>query len=247
MLILSHRGFHERAPENTLAAFDAAAALGVDGIETDIRLSADAQLVLFHDRLAPDGRPVASLARDELSRLVGYEVPTLESALARLPDMLWNLEIKTPAALEPLIAVLRGPLAPWVACPRLRGHGFTPEDRSDMSTASVGMAPTRRLLVTSFIHPLVDDICLRLRVDGGLLVAHRPAEETKPGDWISGHTRVGSIVWDYNSCDEQLLRQSAAQGALNFVYGAETKAELAELARWDVAGVITDRPDHLLS
>jgi glycerophosphoryl diester phosphodiesterase len=35
MLVLSHRGYHERVPENTLAAFAEAVDLGVDGIETD--------------------------------------------------------------------------------------------------------------------------------------------------------------------------------------------------------------------
>ena len=41
MLILAHRGFHAGQPENTMGAFEAARKLGVDGIETDVRLSAD--------------------------------------------------------------------------------------------------------------------------------------------------------------------------------------------------------------
>src|SRR5579864_277216 len=102
MLVISHRGYHVRAPENTLESFEAAIALGVDGIETDIRLSADQVPILFHDHLAPDGRDVASLSHAELTHAVGYAIPTLEQAL-QLPvagkrDFLWNLEIKTPAA-----------------------------------------------------------------------------------------------------------------------------------------------------
>jgi glycerophosphoryl diester phosphodiesterase len=45
----AHRGDPEAAPENTLAAFDAGAALGVDYIETDVQRTADGVLVLLHD------------------------------------------------------------------------------------------------------------------------------------------------------------------------------------------------------
>ena len=55
MLLLAHRGDHRRAPENTLAAFAAALAHpGVDGLELDVRASADGVAVVIHD---------ASLAR----------------------------------------------------------------------------------------------------------------------------------------------------------------------------------------
>src|SRR5512137_157881 len=108
MLILSHRGYHaDNIPENTLEAFERAVSLGVDGIETDIRMSADGLPILFHDRLAPGGREVSLLTQAELGRLAGYPVPTLESALEHWPDILWNLEIKTPAALEATAAIVR--------------------------------------------------------------------------------------------------------------------------------------------
>src|SRR5262249_53546543 len=45
----AHRGDPEFAPENTLAAFDAAVALGVDYVETDVQRTADGVLVLLHD------------------------------------------------------------------------------------------------------------------------------------------------------------------------------------------------------
>ena len=51
MLLLAHRGYHLSVPENTMAAFAAAVALGVDGIETDVRLSRDGLPVIIHDRV----------------------------------------------------------------------------------------------------------------------------------------------------------------------------------------------------
>lgn len=47
--VAAHRGFCDRYPENTMEAFRAAAELGVDQIETDVRVTKDGELVLIHD------------------------------------------------------------------------------------------------------------------------------------------------------------------------------------------------------
>ena len=47
--LVAHRGGSALAPENTLAAFDRADALGADAIETDVRLSRDGVVMVFHD------------------------------------------------------------------------------------------------------------------------------------------------------------------------------------------------------
>ena len=53
--VVGHRGAAGLAPENTLAAFARALDTGVDGIEMDVHLSADGQLVVHHDfRISPD-------------------------------------------------------------------------------------------------------------------------------------------------------------------------------------------------
>ncbi|MDQ3286695.1 MAG: glycerophosphoryl diester phosphodiesterase membrane domain-containing protein [Pseudomonadota bacterium] len=61
--ITAHRGASAQAPENTLAAFQAAIDAGADAIEFDVRLSADGAVVVFHDsdflRVSGDPRPVA--------------------------------------------------------------------------------------------------------------------------------------------------------------------------------------------
>ena len=48
-LIIAHRGDVTNAPENTISAFQKALELGADGIELDVRLTKDDQLVVFHD------------------------------------------------------------------------------------------------------------------------------------------------------------------------------------------------------
>lgn len=49
LLNIAHRGARAFAPENTLEAFDKAAALGADAVELDVQLSSDDQLVVVHD------------------------------------------------------------------------------------------------------------------------------------------------------------------------------------------------------
>ncbi len=49
--VFAHRGARRYAPENTLASFELALAQGTDAIELDARLTADGQIVVFHDRM----------------------------------------------------------------------------------------------------------------------------------------------------------------------------------------------------
>jgi len=60
-LIIAHRGDATSAPENTIPAFKKALNLGADGIELDVRLTKDRELVVFHDRVL--GRTAAGSRR----------------------------------------------------------------------------------------------------------------------------------------------------------------------------------------
>lgn len=216
MLVLGHRGYHLGVPENTLAAFEQAIAIGLDGIETDVRVSADVVAILFHDRCAPDGTPISSLTHAELERLVGYSVPRLEEAVTGWGnEILWNLELKTASSLEPAIALVN--------------H----------------YQSTKRFLVTSFLHPLVLDLVNRTSAEGGLLVAHRPLNDAALRDLPGGSRRVTTIVWDYDICNGDLMARSAALGFRNFVYGARTADDHHDLRKWVVDGTITDYPEYL--
>jgi glycerophosphoryl diester phosphodiesterase len=61
--VIAHRGASEDVPEHTLAAYEAALEQGADGVECDVRLTADMQLVCVHDRTVnrtSNGRGVVS-------------------------------------------------------------------------------------------------------------------------------------------------------------------------------------------
>ena len=71
--ICAHRGVSGVYPENTHAAFDAAASVGAGWIETDIQCLADGELVIFHDthlgRTAPGSAQVTSLSWPDMAEL----------------------------------------------------------------------------------------------------------------------------------------------------------------------------------
>lgn len=217
MLIISHRGCCSKAPENTLEAFKEAIRIGVDGIETDVQLSKDGQLILFHDRLLPDGRAVTALTQAELSDEMGYLVPTLEMALNLPGNILWNVEIKSPPVLEPLVSVLRA------------------------------FCHSKRLLVTSFWHPVVKEVSQRLAVDCGVLMDHRPLEQVAyPLAWCPNDKCFSTIVWHYPVIDSGILVQTARWGIRNFVYGVVTRNDWLHCVEMKVDGVITDYPEDML-
>lgn len=96
-LIIAHRGGAALAAENTVAAFQAAAAAGADAIETDLRRTKDGALVCLHDadlqRLCGDPRAVADLDMTTVRNLLPA-VMTLETALAASAPMAVLLDIK---------------------------------------------------------------------------------------------------------------------------------------------------------
>lgn len=209
MLVIAHRGSHAEHNENTLAAFEAAVELDVDGIETDVRISSDDYLVLIHDRII-SGREVCALTRKEIEHETGYQVSTLDEALECFSGIIWNVEIKTREGLELIIQVLEK------------------------------YQSNRTILVTSFRHDVIAICASSLKVDCGLLVAHRPLSLNSLLVDSSNITRINHIVWNYDILDSSLLKESAAAGYNNFVYGLETKSEFEYCKGIDVDGVITD-------
>lgn len=115
-LLFGHRGASGERPENTLPAFERAAHQGVAALETDVHLTRDGEVVVFHDsqlERTTDGEgPIAELDLAELRTLdAGYRftidggrsfpfrgrgirVPTLREVFDAFPELRINVEIK---------------------------------------------------------------------------------------------------------------------------------------------------------
>jgi len=100
-IAFAHRGARAHAPENTAEAFDLAVKLGATGIESDVWLTADGQLILTHDgTIGLRRKPLASLQRSDLPD----SWITMPELLDRIPaDLDVSIDIKTDDAMEPML------------------------------------------------------------------------------------------------------------------------------------------------
>lgn len=107
----AHRGFSGKYPENTMLAFKKAIEAGADGIELDVQLTKDGEIVIIHDETidrTTDGKGlVADYSYEELCSFdasfiyhgqMGFnKIPTLREYLELVKDknIITNIELKT--------------------------------------------------------------------------------------------------------------------------------------------------------
>lgn len=115
--VVAHRGDSANFPENTLAAFKSAAELGIDVIETDVHLTKDKHLVIWHDpTLERNTNGKGTLESHTLAELKeldagytftkdngqtfpfrgkGVKLCTLDEALKACPNERFNIDLKS--------------------------------------------------------------------------------------------------------------------------------------------------------
>ncbi|MCR4621869.1 MAG: hypothetical protein K5663_07270, partial [Clostridiales bacterium] len=90
VFVAAHRGWSDKYTENTMEAFRAAADLGVDQIETDVRLTKDGELVLIHDE-------TLERVTDGCGKVIEYTLSELEKlkvkGAGRIPTLIEFLEL----------------------------------------------------------------------------------------------------------------------------------------------------------
>ena len=119
--IIAHRGGSKESTENTIEAFQRAIRIGADGIETDIRLTRDGVVVIYHDerigrvegiKSTGPGQLVSEVTYGELSshpllpvggERGGRRVPTLKDLLSEVKSGLLNIEIKRGDRFDELV------------------------------------------------------------------------------------------------------------------------------------------------
>ena len=108
--VFAHRGASGYAPENTLPAFALAEEQGADGVELDVQLTRDGQVVVIHDEKINRTSDGEGFVRDytleelkafsfhaQMEEYRGVKIPTLEEVLKTLKPgkMQVNIELKT--------------------------------------------------------------------------------------------------------------------------------------------------------
>jgi glycerophosphoryl diester phosphodiesterase len=112
-IAFAHRGGASEAPENTLPAFAHAIGLGYRYLETDVHVTADGELLAFHDdrldRVTDQTGALAALPWSTVRTALvdGREpIPRFEDLLEAFPEARFNVDPKHDAAVEPLADVI---------------------------------------------------------------------------------------------------------------------------------------------
>lgn len=100
---------------------------------------------------------------------------------------------------------------------------------------------THRILVSSFNHGIALDAA-RLGLASAFLSANQPPAVSTLLYGAQSHPGLRHIVWDFEIIDRDQIRQCNALGFRNFVYGAQTRAEIELCRDYGAHGLITDAP-----
>jgi glycerophosphoryl diester phosphodiesterase len=222
-LLLGHRGDPEHHPENTLRGFRAALGCGADGVELDVRVSADGVPVVIHDatleRTSDGSGPVCAHSWPELARLrvAGTEpLPSLEQVLAALraqPGMV-AVEVK-PA------------------------HAEQPELAAQVVAMAERLGMAERVWLLAFDHAHL--AAVRGRVEAGRCVALVAEPVPDPVALLRdcGAAVLGARLQIVNA---GLCNAVHAAGCAVLAWTVDEEADALRLAGLDVATIVSNRP-----
>ncbi len=233
-LIIAHRGFRAKYPENTLAAFRAAEDAGAPALELDVTLTRDRRLVVIHDdtvdRTTDGNGLVADFALEELKRLdagawfdprfAGERIPTLAEVFDAVgEDIGINIEIKG-GAFEP---------------------DFPPDAVERQVTRLISERDARRrVLVSSFEREAlirVRELDARCRI--GVLTADPVTEDDLA---LCRRLDAFSLNPDHRNVDKAGMDRLRGAGFRVFPYTVNDPIEIERLLSLGADGVITDDP-----
>ena len=254
-MVFAHRGGAKIGPENTLAAFERAHALGVDGFELDVRLSRDGEVVVIHDadvdRTTNGSGKVSAMTAAELRMLDAgcrfkdspvegdTRIPLLRDILARFPEEMLIIELKgaNPALPPRAFEIVREAGALNRVCfggfqrhmligVRRCGRRVTSDRRQDQQDVPVVCSSASREETRWSLY----------RSWVHMPWPWRPYDAFQVPE-ISKRTRVVS---------PEFVRAAHARGLLVQVWTVNEEPQMQRLLSWGVDGLISDRPDLAL-
>lgn len=233
--VIGHRGCAQLAPENTLAGFSKAHAIGCRWVEFDLRLSLDGVPVVIHDdtleRTTDGTGPVGATRLAELrNRDAGShfaavyrdeKIPTLDETLALLRTLGLGCDLELKA--EP-------------------GRARALAEAAARTIERLWPS-TLPLMVTSFSMPALEAFAHAAPdVPRGYLA------RALPPDWRAAVVRLGAVaaILDQTHLGLDDVGAIKSAGVPLLAYTVNHPARAAELFAWGVDAVISDAPDGIL-
>ncbi|MDN7226611.1 glycerophosphodiester phosphodiesterase [Planococcus sp. N064] len=234
MKIYAHRGCSGTYPENTLAAFQAAAKLPIDGVEVDVQLTKDGKMVVIHDEKinrTTDGKGyVKDKTLDELQTYdcgswfsdewSGERIPTLDEVMDVFQDTAHRLNIEIKSDIFPYDGLV---------------------DKVINLATKKGMLD--RLLISSFNHEDVQKVCLDTDLDSAIITSQIYVD-------IYDYARVigtNRLHVSLPSAFRKMTTNALQKGAIVYVWTVNSLEYAQELQKIGVHGIFTDYPERMLN
>lgn len=240
--VLAHRGLitalgeDSGVWENSAAAFAAAHAAGSEYIETDCQVTADGDVILFHDatleRLTGDPREVRHVRTRDIARLFSDHggLLTVAEALDLFPETRFNIDVKTPAAAAPLGPILAD-----------HAHRTLVTSFSDANRRSTVASVLR---AGSVLRPATSagrNAIAAVRMLSSLRVS--PARALREIDALQIPERRGAL----RVLTPALLRAAHRHDVEVHVWTVNDPAAMRRLIDLGVDGIVTDRADAAIA
>ncbi len=244
--VVAHRGDSAHFPENTLPAFESACSMGVDVIETDVHLSKDGRLVIWHDptleRNTNGSGSVEDHTLEELKALdagytftsdggktfpfrnKGVQLCTLQQALRSCPAMCFNVDLKSkdPAIVDAFIHVIKEEHA----TKRVVAASF---HLSNLKLLRKKEPSIQTSITTAEVIPL-------LAMQKLHLLPKRTTEASKVV------FQVPVRQWGIEVITKQFVQVMHARGAVIQVWTINEELEMRRLYNLGVDSIMTDKP-----
>lgn len=221
--IFAHRGANSFAPENTLPAFQKAFELGCDGIELDVRFTADQNIVVFHDRntfrMTGTKKSIQRLTLKQIQelRIRQEKIPLLEEVLDFAANKFFIiLDVKKESLIR---------------------NGF--EKR--LTTILRDFSREANIIISSFNPIVLKRIAaLEPAFHFGFIFRNRSSIMMLNGQPVeSFHAR-------HKLLSNRYLKHLKSRGASVFAWTVDRREDMIQLISKNVDGIISNQPEMLL-
>jgi glycerophosphoryl diester phosphodiesterase len=245
--VLAHRGASDAVAEHTLSAYLRALDDGADGLECDVRLTADGHLVCVHDRrverTSSGAGLVSTLELSDLDQLdwvswkhqwsdLDDEAPDVTETgvltLSRLLDVVRAAERPIELAIETKHPTRYAGLVERRLVELLERYGFTEPADHRVRVMSFARVSLRRIRELAPAVPTV-------------LLTERMSRRIRTGQLPWGVGTLGARI-DLVRKDPELVMRFRAAGHEVYVFTVNTPADVRLCAELSVDAIITDRP-----
>ena len=232
MEIFAHRGSSGTHPENTLPAFREAAALPVHGVELDVHLSKDGELVVIHDekvnRTTNGKGYVKDMPLAELKQLdagswkaaewAGATIPTLAEVFGVFKDTghILNVELKTD--IFPYAGALE-----------------------KVARLAAGQGMEKRLVISSFNHQDVQQAIHHQQLPGAILASNILVDIAAYAGTVGTKRLHLSLPYALRHGAELI-----GKGCEIYVYTVNRLDYAGQLQQLGASGIFTDYPEKML-